>query len=66
MEPRHVVIEFWGGPLDGFHYGRTTDEVVHFPEALVAAGLHEGDHSGTYHIRLRRDHHYIYQWRESP
>lgn len=68
VESRHIIVEFWGGPLDGLHSGWTTDQVVRFPETLVAGyptdPKKDWPHNGVYHIRLRRDHHYIYQWRE--
>ena len=66
MQPRNVVIEFWAGPLDGVHYGWTTDEVVRLPETLIAAGeIFTGKYQGTYHLRMRANHHYIYQWQEA-
>jgi hypothetical protein len=64
MEPRYVVVEFWGGPLDGFHNGWTTNQKVVLPEKLTAEN-HAVDSDGAYHIRMRGVHHYVYQWREA-
>lgn len=63
MDSRHVVVEFMGGPLDGFHNGWTTDQKVVLPETLVAGDKLEN--WGSYHIRMRGLHHYVYQWREA-
>jgi len=64
MDSRYVVIEFLGGPLDGFHNGWTTDQSVILPEML--ASFNKGwSYGGTYHIRVRGIGHYVYQWREA-
>jgi hypothetical protein len=64
MDPRYVVVEFWGGPLDGFHNGWTTDANVVLPERLIATAHARGS-EGSYHVRVRGIGHYVYQWREA-
>jgi hypothetical protein len=60
-----VVVEFWGGPLDGFHNGWTTDARLDLPEALVTRFANHRMQHGVYHIRVRGVGHYVYQWREA-
>jgi hypothetical protein len=64
MEARYVVVEFMGGPLDGFHNGWVTDQKVDFPETLVARFAKRSD-NGVYAIRVRGASSYVYQWREA-
>jgi len=64
MDSRYVVVEFWGGPLDGFHNGWTTDAKLILPETLIARFPKRSD-NGVYHIRVRGVSHYVYQWREA-
>ena len=63
MDPRLVIVEFWGGPFDGFHNGWTTDELLDYPPVLIANG---GSWRGQYDLSDRGDHRHIYLWREWP
>jgi hypothetical protein len=62
MDPRYVVFEFWGGPLDGFHNGWTTDAEMNAPDRLVATFNGKRSDNGVYHLRERGANHYVYQW----
>jgi len=67
MGSRQVVLEFHGGPLDGFRSEWIIDEALRLPEMLIGRTPMSGGYmaDGTYHISVNGPHFYTYCWSES-
>lgn len=61
IDPKHIIVGFYGGPLDGWCDERETDETVALPEKLVSI---DAEHPGEYEIYLHCPRHWIYSWNE--